>query len=1298
MKRRWPLLGPLVFALSTLTTGCMTSAPPARDPVLVARQAGADSSDGEVIGKWLLAELVAPGGSREQAVVARKRLDDIARDDKGVYASLGRGLDDEMHGSLRKAAVAYLAALEALRADPAGETELLAWYAASRLLFLRANVADLWATAKGPVEKLIKEPGRIGWRARGDLVRFWRFDTRAQQAKQRLTIDDEAEKQLGCLQKARFAGPFGRPAPLDTVTAFAPEQPSAWPTRWQGDASRSLQPRTALGEPGEAVCSLRAVSALGPGISYVETFFSIERDTELLLSVKSALSMRVDDVEVLSHDPRSFASWSRTTVALRLTAGRHRVVARLAQPETSISVLGLDGTPIELQQADQTSGPASLTPPTILADPQALAAFAQSAGAALPRGWPVKPSQSALDVNDPVLRYVAAELAHVEGLDDLATVLVEPLVKEPSRATPIALGEAASFIESDPVFSANDARDLALDHRRRAVEKDARLWYSQLWLTLDAASKQGEKDQLAPLAQLAIDFPEVPAVGRALAALYAKLGYRAEQKRTILDLGKRFPNDVELLRSLVTVHDEEGNRAEADKVAARVATLDLSSTLDIERLVARGDLVGAAKLVEARAEGAVGQAKRQALRRIADLLVRAGQRKETLETLEQALESERSPRAILDLADARLAAGDHAALRKALADSLRQGSETSELRDAIETVDGVSELEPFRLDAKAAIREFESSGAAKAGLAKKKGGTAARVLDYATVWVHEDGSGRMLEHEILHMQSNEAIAEHAEQKLPRGKLLRIRTIKANGETFEPEIVADKPTATMPHLDVGDYIETETLYDMPSDGRGGQSFMGPRWFFREEKIDYHRSEFVMVAPKSRPLVIETTGNVPPPEKTESGPFVVHRWRVDKSPALPNERFGAPISEFLPSVRAGWGITQNVVLTHLLDASTRLTPNDPRLVRIAKTIATVGARPDEQDRELAKTPPVERAKRIYRWVLDNVEPSREADPRKAVVGKSGSRLEAFLYLVRLAGVDARHAMVQDRLRPPAIGPISEAELFTEVAVAIPDGKGGEVWTLVDDKYAPFGYMPSSMRGQPAVILRPDLPRVKTGSAGPPDGVSHTGKVTLNADGSGKLSIKQSYSGRLAILLREQIQKIADDERLKVAIESQLLPEGLPGARVISVTVNNLEDLDAPLELQLELEVTALARRDGATLIMSPPFASAVRLSALAALDKRETPLMLPPQLALRLEVKLSIELPKGAKLEGTLAPLTGENEGRAYKVADRPDGAGVLLDRVIDIPAGRVPPADYATFVKFARAADEAFHRDLTVRLP
>ncbi len=1289
---------PLLFAVSLGSVGCANTVRPAEDPVIAARRAGADSRDGEVVGRWLMSELITPGGSREQAGLARLRLDSVAKDQRGVYASIARGLDDEAHGALRRAAAAYLAALESARDSDSDQAELLAWFASSRLLLLRGNVADLWSTAKAPVESLIAEPGRIGWRARGDLVRFWMFDTRDSSAGQRREREKEAERLLGCFSRGRFAGPFGRAAPLDIVTTFPAEAPGAWQQVFAKDPARLDAPEVQLGETGSSVCTLRAVRPSGEGVHYVEAFFSLDSSAEVLLSVKPALSVRVDDVEVQKRDPRAFGTWATSAVHLRLAAGNHRVVARLAEPEAMITLLDRAGRPIPFKQPETSAVTVGLTPPKVLADPHVLSPWVRAAVSPRlsPPGAPAPADPAATD--DPVLRFLASQVAHADGLDDLATVLIEPLVKEPSRATPIALSEAALYIEGDPVFAANDARDLALDYRKRAVEKDARMWYPQVWIALDSAQKQGEKEQLAPLAQLALDFPEVPAVGRALAGLYGKLGYRAEQKRTIVDLSRRFPSDVELLRSLVAVMDEEGNRAEADKVAAKIATIDPSSTIEIERLVQRGDLAGAAKRVEARASGAVGQEKREALRRIGDLLLRAGQRKETLAALEQALAEEPgSARLTLELADGRLATGDHAALRRALADSLARGRETAELRDAIEVVDGVSELEPFRMNGKAVVAEYEKSGAAKAGLSNKKGGTAARVLDYATVWVHKDGSARMLEHEILHMQSIEAIAEHAEQKLPRGKLLHIRTIKPNGEVFEPEIVAKKPTATMPHLELGDYIETETLYDLPAQN-AGQTFVSPRWFFREEKVDYHRSEFVIVAPKERSLDVETTGDVPPAEVTQAGAFTVRRWRVDKSPALPNERFGAPISEFLPSVRAGWGVSQEIMLTALLDRSTRLTPEDPRLVRIAKTIATQGARPDEQEVELAKVKKVERARRIYRWVLDNVEPARESDPRKSVVGKAGSRLEAFIYLARLAGIDARHAVVRDRLRPPALGPIAEAEQFSELAVALRDDDGTDVWTQVDDKYAPFGYLPSSMRGQPAVILRPGLPRLTTGTGGPPDGVKHEGTVKLASDGSGKLSIKQSYSGRFGIVLREQIQKIADDERLKNAIESKLLPDGLPGARVLSLGVKNLEDLDAPLVLELELEVSALARKSGTSLVMAPPFASSVRLANLTTLEKRETPLLLPPALALRLEVKLSVELPKGAKLDGSLDGSKGQNDGRSFQVSDRLEGDKLLLDRVIDVPAGRVQPADYAAFVEFARAADAAVHRDLSIRLP
>ena len=67
----------------------------------------------------------------------------------------------------------------------------------------------------------------------------------------------------------------------------------------------------------------------------------------------------------------------------------------------------------------------------------------------------------------------------------------------------------------------------------------------------------------------------------------------------------------------------------------------------------------------------------------------------------------------------------------------------------------------------------------------------------------------------------------------------------------------------PGIQVGDFIETEVIINMRSDGRGGRTFEGPRWLFREEKVPYWRSEFVVVSPRSRQLDIEVGGPVPAP---------------------------------------------------------------------------------------------------------------------------------------------------------------------------------------------------------------------------------------------------------------------------------------------------------------------------------------------------------------------------------------------------------------------------------------------------
>src|SRR5262245_9153317 len=80
-----------IVVVVAVASGCVSRGNVSVDPLIDARRAGADSKDGEVVGTWLLTELAAPGGSLEQARAARARLDGVAKNDHGVYASIARG-------------------------------------------------------------------------------------------------------------------------------------------------------------------------------------------------------------------------------------------------------------------------------------------------------------------------------------------------------------------------------------------------------------------------------------------------------------------------------------------------------------------------------------------------------------------------------------------------------------------------------------------------------------------------------------------------------------------------------------------------------------------------------------------------------------------------------------------------------------------------------------------------------------------------------------------------------------------------------------------------------------------------------------------------------------------------------------------------------------------------------------------------------------------------------------------------------------------------------------------------------
>lgn len=1271
----------LVLGLLSASLLACSGAPP-RPPESAtdrARRDGPTSTDGEVVGRWLLGELLAPGGTPAEAAKARKRLGEVG--DKGMYGSLARAVDDASHGKIPAAARAYMDTLRAARGSGDPAAPVVSWYATNHLLALDGAVPDLWKEAKPWVTESLEAPGSLGWRARSELVEWW---SRHAFEEAEANLLDRAATQYGCAREIRLAGPFGHNVSSDRWRSFPAEAPGPWPQRWAPDPQRAATPHVLKVE--RQGCTVRTDEPTAPGIFYAEATLDAPAAREVIIAVQGALAVWIDDHPVLVRDPRKWGVWPKFGVQVRLEEGRHRVVARLAEPDTSMRVLKVDGTPA-LDVKTLPSGASTYTSkkPEQPADPNVLDAFITPPARAHKKSEETPP--------DATLSFLAAHLAGIEGQYDVASVLLEPLHADQEKATALALATAATFAEKDPIFPETDARDLGRLLREKASGKDPQLFFPKLWLVVDKADK-GMPDAARAVRAMVDEFPEVPEVLRVLSSLYARLGWRAERAQATKTLVERFPQDRGALEAAIGILEEQGKTKEADELAKRLRDLYPDSEIELDRALLRKDWKAA--LAELARLGKRRPDRRDIADRVASVLVRAGQQPDPVAAIERALK--RNPRdgsARLSLADARFAAGDRGALRAALATALSQGAGDGELRSAIELVEGMTELEPYRIDGRAVIAEYEKD-------TRPLDGTAARVLDYSALWIHSDGSARMLEHELVRVQSQEAIGKLAEQRVPANALLlRMRVIKKDGTVLEPERVEGKPTITMPHLEIGDYIETENVTTQESDGEGGKRYLGPHWFFREADIAYWRSEFVVIAPKDRPLVLETTGAVPAPAVAESGPLVVRKWRVDRSPAAPVEPSSVPVQEFLPSVRVGWGLTQEGQLARMLDATVDDLPRDPRLSRIASRIAA----------DVPKSDTREQARRLYRWIVANVEDGRETDGRRVVVGKTGSRAAGFLYLARALGLPVEVAVTRDRLRPRDEGPLSTALSFNQVVLrmsgpcrpgaqrATPTTLGDEgqtcappLWFTVADKYAPFGFLPAELRGQPAVRLVTGFPREVTEAGGSVDGIVYEGTADLRADGSAILEIDQRFVGRVAIGVRATVEQLPE-EQLSRVVESRLLARALPGARLMSLTVVDKDDLDKPVTFRMKVEVSDFARRRGDALALKPPLT--MKIAPLAALETRQTPMLLPE--ATHTEVRLVIKLPQGATIAAPPRAEDIKDGERLVRVADAVAQGTLRIDRTIDIPAGRVAPEEYAGFRKFTLAADEATGREVLIQV-
>ncbi len=500
--------------------------------------------------------------------------------------------------------------------------------------------------------------------------------------------------------------------------------------------------------------------------------------------------------------------------------------------------------------------------------------------------------------------------------------------------------------------------------------------------------------------------------------------------------------------------------------------------------------------------------------------------------------------------------------------------------------------------------------------------------------------------------------------------------------LEPVPVAGKPTLTLPHLEVGDFIELEHVTPQAGDGAHGREYHGPLWFFREADKGYWQSEFVVVTPADRELQIEAHGNVPAPRVKPLGTFVERRWRVDLSPPAELEPGSPPITEFLPTVRVGWGVSLDHLLEHMVELAADETPLDPRLRTKALEIV----------RGVSEKATDERARLVYRWVLDHVQETkdtRESDGRRVVTGAAGSRQSAFRYMLRLLGIDAELALVKNRLSPEPIGKMSEAEQYDALVMRVPTDKGIR-WLTVRDKFAPFGYTPVEMRDAPAIVLVEGTPRETVQAPGAIDRVTYQGRAEVRDDGSAGIDLDMTFEGARAIAWRNAFDQIPQ-AKIDDFVERELVAPSFDGGHVREMKVD-ISTLDKPLVMHLRVEVPEFAKPIAGGFSVHPPFAP--NLGQLATLPVRHTPIL--RREAWHAEVHLRVTFPDSFRMPAGVASGEPRDGDAVIAVHDAVGAHTIDFDRVIDMPAGRVQPGDeYATWQKFVRDADGLLSREVTL---
>lgn len=1199
-----------------------------------------------------VAELLGRGGDAARAGDQIARARRLAEDD--VELRLLSALEAHLHGRPDDALAGFLDTLDACRRSRQPSAPFVAEVAATAIEELFDLAPAFADTVRPRLEEIVEGPGRIGAAARQTAsevlieLAYRRGDAGATR---------ELAEDQGCLVEWRVAGPFG---PRDLL-GFDREHPAraAGPLadEYELDATRGTRPTRAVEANGCAV-HLGDGPVPGGGSTFAETFVDVPRAGEYVLRLETpnAARLLVDGEEVVVEDMRREPSARTSFHVVELDAGRREITVEVAtrhpNPILLVSLMQPNGRPLG---AEARTGRAF--DPDLPDIDGALGAYLR-ATVAMARGDTVEARET--------LR------RHAEGADAASAMLQ-------LRAL-VAL--------NDPLLPPDMRRDEARRLLRAAAARDELAFYPPLSLATLAAAEGRDVAAIGELRQGRERWPEVVLFPLTLSELLLGRGWDAEGAREIERARHITPDGCRPLQAALGVARSRDRMDDVSELVEQVLSCDARRSDRFALLVQQRRWADAERELDRLLELTSEQSRHRFLHarvqlangRADDALL-----EDTLSRLAQA-----NPRSVgtrIMQVD-RLLAADRVADARQLIDAAltEEPADMTSLRRLRHVIGGVDELAPYRVDGAAALAAFQASG-------RRYDEPQVLVLDYTVTRVFDDGSAVELTHNIFALQSEEAVDEHGEFSLPDGaRLLRLHTIKADGTRLEPDEIEGKETISMPNLAPGDFVEFEYVRTIePPQGFPG-GVIGDRFYFRSFEVPFDRSQLTVVLPAGMAVVVDPRGPAPETRSRIEGGVRILEWRVDESRPLTQEPSSVAPREYLPSINWGVRATWASFVESLVDILADRDVFDPEARRLALRIL-------DRDRDGSD---LRRARRLYRWVLRNVENNSDVFglAPAMLAQRTGNRARVLHYMLGLVGIPSRLVMARDASGDSTRSELADDDTYQHLLVMLEPRLRGEpsprIFLSTAQRGAPFGYVPPLVRGQRAMILEEDG-AVVTIPAGQPDADRHRIEIDahLSTGGAARVEVVETFRGAPAIGWRNDLEGVPAAE-LDAQFEQHYVARLVPSATLSSLAVEGRDTPERPLVLRYVFEVPAFGRRQGERWLLPTLFPSNLAATFAQAGSRTTTQVVAPP---MDIAMRLRVHVPEGTPDPALPAAVELEAPGGGrFRTRSRMRDGAIVLDRFVRIPVARVTAEEYPALADFCRRAGEAEEREVGLRLP